>query len=130
MQGKHLFEYAVIRIVPRVEREEFINVGIILYSHQEKYLQCLFTLDENRLKIFGNIDVAEVKEHLNAFGHICKGDKEGGPIARLDLPSRFRWLSATRSTVVQTSKVHTGFCSDLPEALKKLHGQLVLKSLD
>ena len=130
MQGKHLFEYAVIRIVPRVEREEFLNVGIILYSQKEKYLHCLYTLDKERLKAFGDIDVAEVTDHLRAFERICTGEKDSGPIGKLDLPSRFRWLTATRSTIVQTSKVHSGFCSNLPEALQKLHSQLVLKPVD
>src|SRR5687768_17415545 len=126
MQGKHLFEYSVIRVVPKVEREEFLNVGIILYSQQQKYLQCMFSLDEERLSAFSEIDTAEVQEHLHAFERICKGEKESGPIGKLDLPSRFRWLTATRSTIVQTSKVHSGFCSNLEEALKKLHAQLVL----
>jgi hypothetical protein len=127
MQGKQLFEYAVIRVVPRVEREEFLNVGIILYSKQQKFLECKYQLHEGRLRaLLPTIDIDEIAEHLRGFEHICKGSAEGGPIAKLDLPSRFRWLTATRSTVVQTSKVHPGFCNDLPEALKKLHGQLVL----
>ncbi len=127
MQGKQLFEYAVIRVVPRVEREEFLNVGIILYSKQQKYLQCVYRLDEQRLRAaFPSIDLAEIEEHLRSFERICAGSAEGGPIARLDLPSRFRWLTATRSTVVQTSKVHPGFCADLPQALNKLQEQLVL----
>ena len=126
MQEKHLFEYAVIRIVPRVEREEFLNIGIILYSQQEKFLQCMYTLDEGRLNAFSGIDIDEVTEHLRAFERICKGVKESGPIGKLDLPSRFRWLTATRSTIVQTSKVHPGFCDDPYEMLMKLHGQLVL----
>ena len=131
MQGKQLFEYAVIRVVPRVEREEFLNVGIILYSKQQKFLQCLFQLDEGRLRSFSpDIDIKEITEHLRGFEHICRGSAEGGPIAKLDLPSRFRWLTAIRSTVVQTSKVHPGFCTDLPEALKKLHAQLVLLPID
>ena len=128
MQEKYLFEYAVIRIVPRVEREEFLNVGIIVYSKEQKFLKCRFSLDEERLRIFNDtIDLAEIEEHLRAFERICKGDKNGGPIAQLDLPSRFRWLTATRSTVVQTSKVHSGFCPNLDAALEKLHAQLVLK---
>lgn len=127
MKGKQLFEYAVIRIVPRVEREEFLNVGIILYSKQQKFLQCTYQLEEKRLRVtFPTLDIQEVEEHLKAFEHICKGAKDGGPIAQLDLSSRFRWLTATRSTVVQTSKVHPGFCEDLPDALQKLHTQLVL----
>ena len=127
MQGKQLFEYAVIRVVPRVEREEFLNVGIILYSRQQKFLQCRYQLDENRLRaVCPTIDIAEIAEHLSALERICQGSPEGGPIAKLDAASRFRWLTATRSTVVQTSKVHPGFCSDLPEALKKLQDELVL----
>ena len=128
MPDKHLFEYAVIRIVPMVEREEFLNVGIILFSKQQKFLQCLYTLDEERLKVFNDTaDIEEITKHLKSFERICNGTKDSGPIGQLDLPSRFRWLTATRSTVVQTSKVHSGFCEDLAAALKKLHGQLVLK---
>ena len=129
MQGKQLFEYAVIRVVPRVEREEFLNVGIILYSKQQKYLQCKYQLDAERLRaVFPSIDITEIEAHLHSFERICTGSADGGPIAKLDLPSRFRWLTATRSTVVQTSKVHPGFCADLPEALQKLHTQLVLRT--
>src|SRR5215213_5924301 len=128
MQEKHLFEYAVIRVVPMVEREEFLNVGIILFSKKEKFLQCMYTLDEERLKAFSiTLDTGEIAKHLKAFERICAGSKESGPIGKLDLPSRFRWLTATRSTVVQTSKVHSGFCEDLQVAIKKLHTQLVIK---
>ncbi len=127
MQGKQLFEYAVIRVVPRVEREEFLNVGIILYSKQQKFLQCMYQLDEDRLRaVCPTIEITDIAGYLSALEHICKGSPEGGPIAKLDAASRFRWLTATRSTVVQTSKVHPGFCSDLPEALKKLQEELVL----
>ena len=128
MQEKHLFEYAVIRVVPMVEREEFLNVGIILYSQQTKFLECIYSLDKERLRAFNNtVDMVEVEKHLRSFEHICKGDKESGPIGLLDTASRFRWLTATRSTVVQTSKVHSGFCADLQQALKNLHTQMVLK---
>jgi hypothetical protein len=127
MQGKQLFEYAVIRVVPRVEREEFLNVGIILFSKQQKFLQCIYQLNEERLRaICPTTDIAEIEEHLRSFERICMGSADGGPIAKLDMPSRFRWLTATRSTVVQTSKVHPGFCADLEEALMKLQAQLVL----
>ncbi|MGN6162924.1 MAG: DUF3037 domain-containing protein [Flavisolibacter sp.] len=127
MQEKQLFEYAVIRIVPRVEREEFLNAGVILFSKKAKFLQAVYELDEERIKAFSpTTDIAEIRKHFLAIEHICKGNSEGGPIAALDLPSRFRWLTATRSTVVQTSKVHPGFCAHLHEALMKLHKQLVL----
>jgi Protein of unknown function (DUF3037) len=127
MQEHHLFEYAVIRIVPRVEREEFLNVGVILYCKPLQFLQTMFTVDEERLKIFaGYLDMAALFEHLNVFEKICNGDTAAGEIAKLDMASRFRWLTATRSTIVQTSKTHPGLCSNAKETLTKLHAQLVL----
>lgn len=127
MHGNHLFEYAVLRVVPRVEREEFLNVGIILYCPKQQFLQVVFTVDENRLcALFRGVDIPELRDHLEAFRLIAQGDQEGGPIAALDIASRFRWLTATRSTVLQTSKVHPGFCSDPAGALQRLHSQLVL----
>ena len=127
MHGNHLFEYAVIRFVPRVEREEFINVGVILYCKEHDFLQMKFTLDENRLRaLFRETDIGELKNHLQAFHYICCGSTEGGPIGKLDIASRFRWLTATRSTIVQTSKVHPGFCVDPIEKLVDLHEKLVL----
>ena len=127
MHGNHLFEYAVLRVVPRVEREEFLNVGIILYCPKQQFLQVVFTVDENRLcALFRGVDIPELQDHLEAFRLIAQGDQEGGPIAALNIASRFRWLTATRSTVLQTSKVHPGFCSDPAGALQRLHSQLVL----
>jgi len=122
-----LFEYAVLRVVPRVEREEFLNIGIILYCPKQKFLQTLFTLDEPKLyAFFPGLDVPELRQHLEAFRLIALGSPEGGPIALLDIASRFRWLTATRSTILQTSKVHPGFCGDPAAAIQRLHGQLVL----
>jgi hypothetical protein len=127
MPGKHLFEYAVIRVVPRVEREEFLNVGVVLYCREENFLRVKFSLKKEKLQSFcGDLDCTEVEDHLRAFELICKGDAAGGPIAALDLPSRFRWLTATRSTVVQSSKVHPGFSTNAEETLERLHNQLVL----
>jgi hypothetical protein len=127
MHGKYLFEYAIIRIVPRVEREEFLNAGVILYCKDLKFLQCLYTLNKEKIDMLcSEIDCREVEEHLRSFEKICLGAKDGGPIAVLDLPSRFRWLTATRSTIVQSSKVHPGFCTDPLETLEKLYRQLVL----
>src|SRR5437868_2309403 len=127
MQEKDLFEYAVIRIVPRVEREEFCNVGIILYCKEKKFLQTMHTVNETRLRSLDvKADIPEIQTYLQAFEKICKGEKEGGPIAQLDMPSRFRWLTAQRSTILQTSLVHPGFCADPQRALIRLHEQLVL----
>jgi Protein of unknown function (DUF3037) len=127
MQENYLFEYAVIRIVPRVEREEFLNVGVILYCKQLQFLQTMFTVDEERLTAFaGYLDMEALHEHLCAFEKISNGDEAAGSIAKLDMALRFRWLTATRSTIVQTSKVHPGLCSNAMETLTKLHRQLVL----
>ncbi|GAA4205661.1 DUF3037 domain-containing protein [Pedobacter jeongneungensis] len=127
MQGKFLFEYAVIRVMPRVEREEFMNVGIILFCAKQKYLKSIFVLNEARIKAFSpGIDLAELKENLCAFERISIAAKGSGPIGQYDQASRFRWLTATRSTVVQCSKVHPGFCDDAEETLLRLHQELVL----
>jgi hypothetical protein len=127
MQESSLFEYAVIRVVPQVEREEFLNVGVILYCPAQKFLQCQCSLDESRFNAFAaKADTEGIKAHLHAFAEICRGSKDGGPIAKLDLASRFRWLTATRSTVVQTSKVHPGLSADPTKTLEKLYAELVL----
>lgn len=126
MPEKHLFEYAVIRIVPRVEREEFLNVGVILYCKSLKFLQCMYYIDEQRvLMLCPKTDITQISENLLAFERICKGGNGSGPIGQLDMASRFRWLTAARSTVVQTSKVHPGFCTDAGETLKRLFEQYV-----
>ena len=123
-----LFEYAVIRIVPRVEREEFLNVGVVLYCSGQKFLQAKFELDKQRLAAFSDkLDIAEVEDYLNAFERICNGDKDSGAIGKLPIAERFRWLTATRSTVVQTSKVHPGLCDDATEMLERLYSQMVLQ---
>jgi hypothetical protein len=126
MPEKQLYEYAIIRVVPKVEREEFINVGVILFSKKLKFLKTLYTIDEKRLKVLcDTLDIDEVAQYLKAFEQISNGSPEGGPIAKLDQPSRFRWLTATRSTIVQSSKVHPGFCGEPEKALEKLFTQMV-----
>lgn len=127
MQEAHLFEYAVLRIVPRVEREEFLNTGVILYCRDKRFLQTIITIDTTRLLTFCPVlDLEEVSAHLQSFEQIALGNTAAGPIARLDIASRFRWLTATRSTVIQSSKVHPGLCTDPQDTLLKLHAQLVL----
>jgi hypothetical protein len=126
MQEKLLFEYAVIRVVPRVEREEFLNVGVILYCPKGKYLQSRITVDEKRLlAVAPELDMETLQGNLRAFERICSGAADGGPISRLDAAGRFRWLTAARSTVLQTSRVHPGLCADPVHALNRLHTQLV-----
>ncbi|HEX8315871.1 MAG TPA: DUF3037 domain-containing protein [Flavisolibacter sp.] len=127
MQDKHLFEYAVIRAVPRVEREEFLNVGIILYCRSKRFLECIYKIDKEKLQVLcPTLECGDVEGNLQSFENICKGAKTDSPISSLDAASRFRWLTATRSTIVQTSKVHPGFCKEPKETLQKLFEQLVL----
>ena len=122
----HLFEYAVIRVVPRVEREEFINVGVVVYCASRGFLQTRFNLPAERLLAFPNVpDYDDIVERLQAFERICAGRKTGGPIGQLPVASRFRWLTATRSTIVQTSSVHPGLCADPQLTLDRLYEQLV-----
>ncbi|MCE7059856.1 DUF3037 domain-containing protein [Dyadobacter sp. CY343] len=127
MQDKQLYEYAVLRLVPRVEREEFINVGVILYCSGRQFLSVRYELNPARLGAFGcNVDPAEIQAYLLAFKQICQGRRDGGVIGALPLSSRFRWLTATRSTMLQTSKVHAGFCEDPEHTLSVLFNEQVL----
>ena len=120
------FEYAVIRVVPRVEREEFLNVGVILFCLERRFLKAVVQLDQKRLSaLAADVDVAGLRDHLRAFEKVAEGAEDGGPIARLTQRERFRWLVAPRSTVIQVSPVHAGLCEDPEEALKKLFERLV-----
>ena len=126
MQEKNLYEYAVIRIMPRVEREEFLNVGVILYCAEKKFLQAKYMLETLRVISFcSSCDIVEIETYLSAFKQIADGATNGGPISKLIPAARFRWLTATRSTVVQTSKVHPGMCTNPNETLQKLFSDLV-----
>lgn len=127
MQGKHLYEYAVIRFVPRVEREEFINIGIILFSKRAGYLKARYHINEEKLRLFSSeLDTESIHDNLSVFDKICSGNKEGGYIATLEVPERFRWLTAVRSTSIQTSRPHTGFTNNLDETLQQLFLEQVL----
>ncbi len=127
MQDYKIYEYAVIRLVPKVEREEFFNVGLILFSKKEKFIRFKFHLCENKFKFMDSkLDYRDVIENLVSFEKISKGDKEGGPIALLDIPERFRWLTAVRSSVIQTSRPHPGKSKDLEQTFSKLFQELVL----
>lgn len=126
MQEMDLFEYAVIRAVPRVEREEFLNVGVVLYCAKQKFLKISYKIDEQRIaSLCIGCDINLVREYLKAFEQVANGDKNSGAIGKLPIAERFRWLTATRSTMVQTSKVHPGLCENAGEMLEKLFGQLV-----
>lgn len=127
MQGKHLYEYAVIRLVPRVEREEFFNVGLLLFSKKAKFIKARYQIDENKFNLFpSELDRDTLLENLQVFDKICSGAHDGGPIASLDIPERFRWLTAVRSTSIQTSRPHSGFSDDLEQTFETLFKELVL----
>lgn len=121
MQERHLYEYAVIRVVPQVEREEFINVGIIMFSKKAKFLKAQCAIDTARLLAFApELDLNQVKLNLSALEKITNGRNDGGPIAKLDVPERFRWLTAVRSSVIQTSRPHPGLTADLEATFSRL----------
>jgi hypothetical protein len=127
MQEKNLYEYAVIRVVPRVEREEFLNVGIILFCKKARFIKVLYSINESKLQLFsGDLDPEQLHLNLEAFGKVGHGVKSGGPIAQFDIPSRFRWLTAIRSSAIQTSRPHPGLCDDLEQTAQRLFEEMVL----
>ena len=110
------FQYAIVRIVPRVERGEYVNVGVVFFCRPKRFLAARIALDEARLAAFApELDLAEVRAHLDAMERIAAGDEGSGPVAQLEQSERFHWLVAPSSTMIQTSPVHTGLCED-PEA--------------
>jgi hypothetical protein len=127
MHAPQVFEYAIVRVVPRAEREEFVNVGVILFCKRKKFLGSRFHIDEVKLKALSDkIDIEEIRKYLNAFESICRGDKVGGPIAELEIAERFRWLAASRSTIIQTSKTHSGLCEEPLNSLERIFKEMVL----
>ncbi len=127
MHDKHLYEYAIIRVVPAVEREEFINAGIILFCKKAGYIKVLQRLNTEKLALFpSETDPETITQNLNALQKIANGDSAGGPIACMDVPSRFRWLTAVRSSLIQTSRPHPGLCENLDETADRLFRELVL----
>lgn len=120
------FDYAVIRVVPRVERGEFVNAGVIVSCPAQSYLKARVELDAGRLAALDpGFDRETVERHLAAIPLICEGGAQAGPIGRLPQRARFHWLVAPRSTVIQTSPVHTGFCEDGDAMLEHLFDRMV-----
>lgn len=121
------FDYATIRLVPRVEREEFFNVGVILSCPEQKFLEAKIYLDEAKLKAFAPEPEAEtIRGYLDIIPKICAGDEAAGVIGKLSQRERFYWLTAQRSTIIQSSPVHTGICSDAFQMLEHLFEKMVL----
>ena len=126
MSGRSPFSYAIIRVVPRVERGERLNAGVVLFSRPRKFLAARVGLDEARLRaIAPDLDPAGVRSHLVAIERIAAGDPAAGPIATMDQSERFGWLVAPSSTMIQPSRVHTGLCDDPQAMLDRLFGELV-----
>ena len=120
------FDYAILRVVPRVERQEFINAGVVLFCRERRYLDARIHLDEARLRaLWPAADVELVRQHLEAVPLICAGDPSGGPIAQLSQSERFLWLIAPRSTILQPSPVHTGVLEETEGLLDRLARQVL-----
>ncbi len=127
MPAPHVFEYTIIRLVPRVEREEFINVGVILFCKESRFLEARIELDEQRTRAFApGIDLDDVRSHLAIIPLVCEGGPAAGPVGEFDQAERFRWLAAPRSTVIQTSPVHSGEARDPAAELDHLLKTMVL----
>lgn len=123
---KHVYEYAVVRVVPLVEREEFVNAGVILFCKKKKFIRMRFHLREDKiLALKPDADIDEIRQNLEAFSKIAAGDKDGGPIASLDVAERFRWLTAVRSASIQTSRPHPGVSDDMEKAIEALFQEMV-----
>ena len=120
------FDYAVVRVVPRVEREEFVNAGVIVFCLDQDFLGARVHVDEPRLRaLWPELDIDVVRQHLEAFPKVCAGDPDAGPIARLTRRERFHWLVAPRSTIIQVSPVHSGLCQIAEQSLEQLFRRLL-----
>jgi hypothetical protein len=121
------FDYAILRVVPRVEREEFINGGVVVFCLEKDYLAARVRLNADRLRaLWPEADAELVRNHLEAVKRICEGDDSAGPIAQLSRRERFHWLVSPRSTMIQTSPVHTGVCNTTEALLDRLEKQFLL----
>lgn len=121
MPAHSSFDYAIVRVVPRVERGEFINAGVIVHCLEKRFLGARVRLDETRLKaLWPDADIALIRRHLEAIPKICAGEASAGPIATLSLRERFHWLVAPRSTIIQISPVHSGICEEPQSVLDEL----------
>lgn len=120
------FEYAVVRVAPRVDREEFVNAGVIVFCLERGFLAARVEADERRVRaLWPGADFELIRRHLQAIPKICEGGSDGGPIAALPARERFHWLVSPRSTVIQVSPVHAGLCDSPAAALDRLFDQFV-----
>lgn len=126
MLARSSFDYAIVRVVPRVEREEFVNAGVILFCLERDFLAARVELDGERVRaLFPDVDLDLVDEHLAALVRVAEGGEGSGPIGRLPVRERFHWLVAPRSTVIQVGPVHSGVCEDPEREVEKLLARVV-----
>lgn len=129
MLNMESYEYAIIRVLPSVEREEFINAGVILYCKNKRYLGIEIFLDEALLiSLCSKSDINLINNYLNGIVSVANGSNKKSSIAQQDMASRFRWLTATRSTILQTSKIHTGLTDNPKATLERLFKEQVLRA--
>ena len=127
MPDHSTYDYAVIRVVPRVEREEFVNVGVIVSCPAAGFLECRIEMDESRVRALDpHVDLESLRRHLDTIPVICRGGAEAGAIGKLSPRERFHWLIAARSTIIQMSPAHTGRCTDPPALLEHLVATMVM----
>ena len=131
MRDHYPYDYAVFRVVPRVEREEFMNVGVIVSCPARGFLEARIELNEQRLAAMDStLDLESIRAHLLTIPAICAGGAQAGPIGQLSQRERFHWLVAPRSTIIQSSPVHTGYCKDPAEVLERLLNTMVRPAAD
>ncbi|HAA24227.1 MAG TPA: DUF3037 domain-containing protein [Cytophagales bacterium] len=126
-EDKVTYEYAIVRLVPKVEREEFLNVGVLLFSKRKRYLGMRYHLDLQKVVAFApDLEIEDIHNYLQAWEAVVQGGRQGGRIGQLDTAERFRWLSAARSTLLQCSPTHPGLCHDPEGVLERLFQEYVM----
>ncbi len=127
MRDHSHYDYAVVRVVPRVEREEFVNVGVIVSCPDKNFLDAKIFIDEHRLRALDpTLDIAAIRAHTDSIRAICAGGEKAGPLGRLSQRERFHWMVAPRSTIIQTSPAHAGKCDDPEKLIEHLLQKMVL----
>jgi hypothetical protein len=126
MSDRSPYDFAIIRIVPRVEREEFVNAGVVVFCPARRFLEARVLIDEDRLRaLWPGLDIALIRQHLEPFPKVCAGEPDAGPIAAKPLRERFHWIVSPRSTMIQISPVHTGITESPEAVLDELFSRLI-----
>ncbi|UYW00713.1 DUF3037 domain-containing protein [Flavobacterium agricola] len=127
MQDKYIFEYAVIRVVPKVEREEFVNVGLILFSKRLKFLKIQYQIPTHKIQcLCADFDIDQLEKNLAAFEKVCTDKTNRSPISQFEIDEKFRWITAVKSSSIQTSRPHPGYTVNINETFEALYQELVL----